>query len=64
MTRREKIEEYRRWNFEVREDQAYVCYGCHEKSSGCVWVPLSGRELIDIVNDLRSIILENLKGGQ
>lgn len=47
-----------RWNFEAQEDGVYACKGSHEKGEKCDYGKLSPFELVDIINEMRSRIIE------
>jgi hypothetical protein len=48
----------RRWNFEVGEDAVYVCKDNHEKGHPCEHEKMTGQEVVELIETLRSIILK------
>ena len=48
---------YRRWNFEPTDTTVTVCRDEHDKGQPCVYEELSPREVVDIIEDMRSKLL-------
>jgi len=53
------IQDMKRWNFETRGGEVWVCDGEHEKYSPCDYREMGSKEIVDTIRKLISIILEN-----
>jgi len=47
-----------RWNFEADDESVMVCRGQHERSDACEYERLSSHQVLEILNSLRSRVLE------
>lgn len=55
------IEKIKRWNFEVDGDEVVVCKDDHSKDSPCEYVPISNKELLGLVEQMRRDILKSFQ---
>ena len=56
----EREPECARWNFEASDAQLLVCRNLHDKGDDCDYQPLHPAEALQIINELRSRLLEHL----
>lgn len=52
------MKNYHRWNFELGDDELLVCRNDHDKGDKCHYESLTLDETLEIINQLRSTIIE------